>query len=282
MRYAAIAKPGIAAGVGFAGMAGMVLAGHGLPDVRTGATCLFCILAAAAGSAIFNVVLERRTDAMMPRVEGRLRALNTIGAANAAVLAAALVLVSLSVSLARLNVVSTGLILAATVSYTLLYTVYLKRRSPYGTVTGGIPGALPVLIGYSAVSPRPGLDGLILFAVMLLWQPPHFLALALKYRGEYRAAGLPVMPVALGEGYSKVFALLYATALVPLALSLYILGYCSAYYGWFALAAGLAFVISYFTDMKRGNFGRAFLATILYMMGILGAVVVDAGFITPN
>jgi protoheme IX farnesyltransferase len=271
-----VSKPGIAAGVALAGLAGMVLAARGAPPPLTALACTACILLAAAGSAMVNALAESDTDAMMPRVAAREKALSMLGRTAVLRLSAGLIISAMLTAFATLNFVSGLLLAAAVISYTLLYTLVMKRRSPYGTVAGAIPGALPVLIGYSAVNPHIGLDGVILFFIMLLWQPPHFLALALKHKDEYRAAGIPVMPVALGEPYTKVFLFIYSAALPPLTLSLWLFGYCSAYFAVTASLMGLLFIFVYYRNaVKARRFGRAFGASIVYIMAVLLAVVLD-------
>ncbi len=278
-----IAKPGIAAGVAVSGLAGMCLAAGGLPGAAKAALCLTCIVAAACGSAVMNVLLERRTDAMMQRTAWRDGAVAEVGAAGAAAASLALVSSSFMLSWFFLNRLSALLILAASFSYIVLYTVLLKRRSPYGTVPGGIPGALPVLIGYSAVKGGIGIDGVILFLIMLLWQPPHFLALALKYREQYEAAGIPVMPAALGERYSKFFIFAYAAALPPLSLMLSVFAGGSTYFGVYALTLGVLFIgLYYFDIVQLKKYGRAFGVSIVYILALMVGVIIDAGFISAG
>jgi protoheme IX farnesyltransferase len=271
-----ISKPGIVSGLAVSAFAGMALASRGLPSLNVALACILCLGLAASGSAMLNALFESGTDALMPRVQRRASALARLGRKNTLALSVLLILLSVAGSYVFLNPFVSALIAAAAVSYAVLYTLYFKRRSPYGTVPGGIPGALPVLIGYAAVKPSIGMDGILLFLVMLLWQPPHFLALALKYKDEYAAAGLPVMPVALGEQYTKVFMLIYAAALPLLTLSLWALGYCSPYFAAFASAAGIAFLACCYVDVvRRRRYGRAFGASIVYIMAVLGGVVVD-------
>ncbi|MEZ4547932.1 MAG: UbiA family prenyltransferase [Thermodesulfobacteriota bacterium] len=141
------------------------------------------------GAAILNNVLDRRIDVLMSRLSKRVDALTVIGEKTAVAIAFVFIAISLFVSFYYLNVVNAALTIAAILSYALLYTLYLKRSSPYGTILGGLPGALPVLIGYAAVNPALGVD-VILFIFMMLWQPPHFWALA--HRIDY--ARRPVFP----------------------------------------------------------------------------------------
>ena len=277
-----ISKPGIVSGLAVSAFAGMALAGRGLPSLYVTLACLVCLGLAASGSAMLNALFESGTDALMPRVSRRAAALARLGKRKALAVSVLLILLSVLCSYVLLNPVVSALIAAAAVSYTGLYTLYFKRRSPYGTVPGGIPGALPVLIGYASVKPGIGVDGILLFLVMLLWQPPHFLALALKYKDEYKAAGPPVMPVALGEQYTKVFMFIYAAALPLLTLSLWALGYCSGYFAAFASVMGIAFLACCYVDVvRRRRYGRAFGASIVYIMAVLGGVVVDMGLGGP-
>ena len=199
-----------------------------------------------------------------------------VGSGGALSLSLGLILASLFLSYRYFHGITTALVLAAVLSYTLLYTLFLKRRSPYGTIPGGIPGALPVLIGYSAVAGRVGMDGIILFLVMILWQPPHFWTLALAHKEEYRDAGVPVLPVALGEPYTKILLFLYAVSLLPATLALWAFGYCSGVFALIAVVLWCFFLLSCYRNVVgRRRYRRAFGASILYMMGILLAVIVD-------
>jgi protoheme IX farnesyltransferase len=254
----------------------MVLAGRGLPQPGAAALCLSCILLAASGSAVANGLLEADRDARMRRLDARVSAMGKVGRKEALALSIVLIGGSAALSLSFLNAAAAALLLAAAASYTVLYTLYFKRRSPYGTVPGGIPGALPVLVGYAAVTPRIGADGILLFLLMLLWQPPHFWALALKHRDEYRSAGFPVMPVVLGEDYTKILIFAYAAALPPLSICLWGLGYCSSRYAWAAAALGVFFLASCYRNLVAApRFGRAFRASILYILGLMLAVIID-------
>lgn len=271
-----ISKPGIVAGVTLAGLAGMVLAERGMPAAGIVVPCLACIVAAAAGSAVINGVLDSPMDARMPRLSGRVEAMKRIGGGGAFALSLLLILGSLLVSYRFFRGLTAALMLAAVLSYTVLYTLFLKRRSPYGTIPGGVPGALPVLIGYSAVAGRIGMDGIILFLVMVLWQPPHFWTLALAHGKEYRDAGVPVLPVAMGEPYTKILLFLYAVSLLPATLALWALGYCSGAFAWFAAALWCFFLFSCYRNVvTRPRYGRAFRASILYIAGVLLSVIVD-------
>ena len=271
-----LSKPGIILSVAFTGYAGMVVAGKSIPSLYITLFGILSLLLSAAGSAILNNVLDKKIDKMMKRLTKRVEALETLGDTNALVVSVLMILVSLVISVYYLNYVNALLIVLAVLSYIVLYTLLLKRNYPYGTILGGIPGALPVLIGYSAVEPEIGLDGFILFAFMMLWQPPHFWALAQKYKDQYEQAGIPVMPVAFGTKYTNILILLYSLTLIPLTLALWLTGLSSAYFGIFALIIGLYFeyiIVKSVYDNK--SYGKAFSTSIIYMLAIMISLVID-------
>jgi protoheme IX farnesyltransferase len=212
----------------------------------------------------------------MARLRKRSAALETVGRKRALLIVIAGIGMALFIAFHFFDPLVFLLILAAVISYTLLYTLHLKRSSPWGAVPGGIPGALPVLIGYAAVAGTIRLDGIILFVFMILWQPPHFWSLALGNRDDYERAGLPVLPVVKGERFTGILICIYATALIPASLSLWLFGYCSVYYGVAALACGIAFLGACCQLLKNNRrCGMVFSASILYLMLLFSAIVVD-------
>ena len=189
-----LSKPGIIISVAFTGLAGMVVANRALPSGQAVFLCVISLLLSAGGAAILNNLLDKKIDKQMTRLNKRVEALRTLGDRNAWVISILMMVVALVVSFSYFNYVTAALILLAILSYTLIYTLFLKRTSPFGTILGGIPGALPVLIGYTAIKPVPQLDAIIVFVFMMLWQPPHFWVLAQKYRKDYEKAGINVLP----------------------------------------------------------------------------------------
>ncbi|GJM16396.1 MAG: protoheme IX farnesyltransferase [Thermodesulfobacteriota bacterium] len=278
-----LSKPGIIVSVAFTGFAGMVVAAKGLPSLSLILLTMAALLLSAAGSAILNNVLDKQLDVLMDRLSKRAQALEVVGVRTAIFIASLFIVISLFISLSYLNYIAALLIIAAILSYTLLYTLYLKRSSPYGTILGGLPGALPVLIGYAAIQPNIGLDGYILFAFMMLWQPPHFWALAQKYKLDYKKAGVPVMPVAMGTKFTNIMILIYSISLLPLSLSFWFLGYASAYFAILAIIFGgyFEYVIIKSTVTNSG-YGKAFATSIFYMLGIMAALILDLSFNSGN
>lgn len=259
-----------------AGYTGMVMAARGLPAPGIAMLCGAVLLLAAAGSAMINSVLDFPLDIKMSRLRGRILALEKLGRTRAVLVAVTLIVAGVILALVYLNLPVTLLTLTAAFGYLVPYTLRFKRTSPFGTIPGAIPGALPVLIGYCAIRPTIGPDGLILFLLVLLWQPPHFWTLALRYQEDYRAAGLPVLPATLGEPYTKTFILLYASALIPLSLSLWFFGYCTAGFAVIALLSGGIFLATLSrTLFFNPRYNKAFRATNGYLSFILFLIVAD-------
>jgi heme o synthase len=269
-------KPGIVTAVLLAGYAGMVLAARGLPETRTALVTLSALFLASAGSALVNGIVDAPLDERMARLRDRTAALARIGRLPLLAAALAGITLALLIALRMLNPLVAMLLLTAVLSYTLVYTLFLKRRSPWGAIPGGIPGALPVLVGYAAVNPALGADAIILFAVLFLWQPPHFWGLALEYRREYTAAGIPVLPEIRGRSYTVLLYFVYAASLLPASLALWKFGYCSAWYAGAALIAWLAFITVSCRFLIAGNRPLpAFAASIGYLLALLLAVIGD-------
>lgn len=271
-----LSKPGIIMSVAFTGLAGMVVANRAFPSLQMVFLCVVSLLLSAGGAAILNNLLDKKIDKQMTRLNKRVEALRVLGDKNAWVISILMMAVALFISLSYFNYVNAALILLAILSYTLIYTLFLKRTSPFGTVLGGVPGALPVLIGYTAIKPVLQLDAMIVFIFMMLWQPPHFWVLAQKYRKDYEKAGINVLPVALGTKYTNMLILIYSLSLVPLTFILWLTGTNTVYFAAFAAVAGIYFnylvVRSVFANH---GYGKAFSASIIYMLLIMLGIVVD-------
>ena len=271
-----LSKPGIIISVAFTGLAGMVVANRALPSGQAVFLCVISLLLSAGGAAILNNLLDKKIDRQMTRLNKRVEALRTLGDRNAWVISILMMVVALAVSFSYFNYVNTALILLAILSYTLIYTLFLKRTSPFGTILGGIPGALPVLIGYTAIKPVPQFDAIIVFVFMMLWQPPHFWVLAQKYRKDYEKAGINVLPVALGTKYTNMLILIYSLSLIPLTFILWLTGTNTVYFAAFAAICGIYFnYLVVKSVLGNRGYGKAFSASIIYMLLIMLGIVID-------
>jgi protoheme IX farnesyltransferase len=271
-----LSRPGVLALVALAGFSGMVLAAEGLPDAGISVCTLFSLFLSAAGSVIFNSVLDYSLDLKMARLKGRVEAMAVLGRNRAVLLAGGLIISSMVISSRYVNSLATFLILTAALTYVGPYTLWFKRRLPFGAVPGGIPGALPVLVGYAAVAGVIMPAALVLFAVVLLWQPAHFWIFALKHREDYMNSGVPVLPAVIGVSRTKVFIFVYASALLPASLGLGLAAAFSAWYQGIAVVLGMCFVAScYLHVIKRPLFDRAFRISICYLFLLFCAVIVE-------
>jgi len=271
-----LTKPGIVAAVTLSGFAAMVLAGNGLPETRTALSCLASLLLMAVGAALTNSVLDQRMDQRMERLALRSAALKRIGAGSALVSAAVSTCAALTIASAELNARVVLLLLAASLSYVLFYTLMLKPYTHWAAIWGGIPGAIPVLVGSAAVSTAPDSATLALFLILLLWQPPHFWLLSLAHMEEYQAAGVPVLPLRKGIGFTKRSICLGALALIPASLLPWSAGPCSRAYALCALALGSLFLLvcCYYLYF-RSDYRPLFRGSILYLTLLLTGIIID-------
>ena len=278
-----LSKPNIILSVGLTGFTGIVIAHSGVPSLQITLLSLLCLIFSAAGSAMVNNLIERENDELMERLEDRVKALKLVGIKNLSMLAAFLITISLALSAIYINLLNCSLILLAILSYTVYYTLFLKRSSPFGTVLGGIPGALPVIIGYSSIQPELSigyLDIIVLFLFMMVWQPPHFWALAQHLLDDYEKGGFPTMPIVYGQEFTNYLILIYSLALLPISLYFWIVGICSNFYAIMAIILGLSFLYLVFLSFKeKKHYKRVFLFSILYMLLINIFISVDIIFI---
>lgn len=254
----------------------MVTATREAPPGRLFLACMASLFLAASGAALLNNVLDAENDRRMPRLANRSAALERIGGKKAAAVAVAAISASLWLAATFINPLTALLLLAAVLGYTPLYTLLLKRRSPYGAVPGGLSGALPVLIGSAATGSPMNSDAIVLFTLMLLWQPPHFWALALHFRDDYTAAGLPVLPVARGTAFTKRMIVLFAIAQVPVSIGLWYFGSRSSLFAAVALLIGILFAGSCAWDVAvKERYRRGFAVSLVYLVLLLVALILD-------
>jgi heme o synthase len=232
----------------------------------------------AGGAAALNQVWERDTDGLMRRTRSRPLPFGRLRVAQGAWFGLLLSGVGLLELAARVNALSAAVAAVTLASYVLVYTP-MKRRSSLSTLVGAIPGALPPVIGWVAVTGSITLPALVLFGIQFFWQMPHFLAIAWMYRDDYAAAGFPLLPVLEPDGRrTGQQALLYAAALWPVSLMPAVVGLAGASYSVLATALGLA-LIAYAAMFARhrsmATARRLFLFSILYLPLLWGALVID-------
>jgi protoheme IX farnesyltransferase len=278
--YVALTKPRIIELLLVTTLPAMVLAAKGLPSLWTAcATLVGGTLAAGSANAI-NCVADRDIDAVMNRTKRRPMARQQVSPANAlrfgiALGAAATLLLGLGA-----NWLSALLADGAILFYVFVYTLGLKRRTPSNIVIGGAAGCFPVLIGWSAVRGDVGWPAIILFAVIFLWTPPHFWSLAMRFKDDYAAAGVPMLPVVAPEASVTRQILYYSWAMVAASLVLVPFG-AGLVYTISAAVLGVAFLFEahrLHRRVMRGEPARPmalFHASISYLALLFAAVAVS-------
>ena len=239
--YIALLKPRVMSLVIFTAFVGMMLAPGSIHPVLA-AVALLCIAIGAGASGALNMWYDADIDRVMSRTAKRPIPAGKITPSEA--LAFGMTLSVGSVVLLGLLVNwFAGAFLAFTIFfYAVVYTMWLKRSTPQNIVIGGAAGAFPPMIGWAAVTGGVSLESFILFLIIFLWTPPHFWALALFKSGDYRAAGIPMLPVVAGEDATRTQILLYSLVLVPIAVSPWFLGFAGVTYGIASTVLGAGFL----------------------------------------
>jgi len=275
--YILLTKPGIVLLVLITTLTGMYLAKRGFPDPWLVFWTLLGTGLASAGSAVLNQVFERDIDALMSRTKDRPLPSGNVNPASAFLFGITLILVSLYLMLTFTNILATFFTAFASFVYVVVYTLILKRKSPLATEIGGISGALPPVIGYTAVSGHLSMEPVILFLIMFFWQPPHFWVLAVKYAEDYEKAGIPTLPVAKGIFITKVKTLFYTASLLPLSLLPTIYGMTGMVYFYGALFLSITYLfltfLFFISKNQKGMF--LFFYSIIYLAILFSLMVFD-------
>jgi heme o synthase len=232
----------------------------------------------AGGAAVLNQLYERDTDALMRRTRLRPLPAGRVAPADAGIFGSALSAAGLALLAAQRNWLAAALALATLLVYLAVYTP-MKRRTPAATLVGAIPGALPALIGWTASHGSIAIGGAALFAIVFLWQIPHFMAIAWLYRDDYGKAGFPMLPVVDPQGLrAGRHALWYAAALLPVALVPSAIGLAGSVYLAAATLLGIALIVlaARFHQERTDASARAlFFGSIIYLPLIWIVLVAD-------
>ncbi len=232
----------------------------------------------AGGTNAWNQIWERDVDARMARTRGRPLPSGRLAASHAMWFASAITAVGVIYLGVTVNLLTASLAALTFASYVLLYTP-LKRRTSLNTLVGAVPGALPIVGGWTAAGGRLDVAVAALFWILFLWQLPHFLALAWIYREDYRAGGLKMLSVGDHDGRDTArMALLYAVALLPISLLPTLLGVTGAWYFFGALALGVVYVAAgtgLLVATTPARAWRLFFVSILYLPALLTLMVLD-------
>ncbi len=248
-------------------LAGYYLGVDRFDVVRLAATAIGTALV-AGGAAALNEILERDTDALMRRTRTRPLPAGRMGVLPAAWFASTLAASGLALLAGGANFLAAGVAAVTLLSYALVYTP-LKSRTPLATLVGGIPGGLPPMIGWAAATGALSVGAWVLFAIVFLWQMPHFLAIAWLCRDDYAKAGLPLLPVVEPDGRSTAHqVVLYASVLVPISLAPTLIGLAGRVYFAGVLALGLVFLalgVQFARHRTNDTARRLFVGSIAYL-----------------
>ena len=281
--FFALTKPRVMTLVIFTGLCGL-LAAPGSINPVLGFTAILCIAMGAGGSAVRNQWWEAHLDAGMKRTAQRPIPAGRMNRTDARDFGIALSVASVLIMGLAIHWLAAAILLVAIIYYAVIYTIWLKPRTPQNIVIGGGAGAFPPMIGWVAVTGEVTMMPILLFAIIFMWTPPHFWALALFVQTDYAKVGIPMMPVVRGEASTRRQILIYAVLLLPVAVAPWWLGGTGAIYGIAALALSAAFVaLSVPVAMRRAVEGdtmrpekRLFAFSVLYLFVLFAALVADA------
>ncbi len=244
------------------------------------AVTLLGVALSCMGASALNQAYEYQTDALMGRTRGRPVAARRVSVGAAAGLGVGLCAAGVLTLGLGVNWLTAGLSAATVLIYAAAYTP-MKRRSSLATVVGAVPGALPPVMGYTGAAGRLGVEAWLMFAVLFVWQMPHFLAIAWRYRDEYASAGIAVLPVVDPGGTSTLRqTLVWSLALVPVSLLPSVIGVCGDVYFFGTLLAGVVtvgFAAALLVGRTAGRARALFYATLVYLPAVFALMLADRG-----
>ena len=274
--YLSLTKPRIISLLLVTTVPAMMVAERGMPALWLIALTLVGGTLAAGGANAINCYLDRDIDGIMKRTRKRPLPAGTISPEGALLFGVALGCAAFTILAIGVNLLSAVLALAALAFYVFVYTVWLKRSSDQNIVIGGAAGAMPPLVGWAAVTGSLDWPVLVLFGIIFLWTPPHFWALALRYRSDYAEAGVPMLPVVRGEAETNRQILLYSVLLVAISLALVPVASMGWLYTASACALGAGFLWLAFRQWRSGR-GDTSMGLFSYSLAYLALLYVAMG-----
>jgi heme o synthase len=275
--FIVLLKPRVMSLVVFTGFAGLMVAPGSLHPVLA-AIAILCIAVAAGAAGAINMWYERDVDALMSRTKDRPLPAGRMDPAEALGFGVVLSLGSVMVMALAVNFAAAALLALSIGFYVFVYTIWLKRRTPQNIVIGGAAGAFPPMIGWAAVTGDVSLASLALFAIIFMWTPPHFWALALYRCKDYAKAGIPMLPVTAGPRETRRQILLYTLAMLPFTVLPWVLGTAGFVYLAGASILGALFLagaIAVWRDSGETAAKRLFGYSILYLFVLFALLILD-------
>ena len=278
--YTSLLKPRVMSLSIFTSFVGMIIAPGSL-SFTTGLLAILAISIGSGASGALNMWYERDTDKLMNRTKDRALPTNQISANGALIYGITLSIIAVSMLYLVSNLAAAGLLLLTICFYIFVYTIWLKKRTPQNIVIGGAAGAFPPMIGWAVVTGGVSTEICLLFMLIFLWTPPHFWALALYKSDDYKKAGIPMMPLIVGE--RKTINLIIAYSITLLPLTLIMSSYYSLFFGVSSTALSIFFIYLAFdlkrTLLKDGLLERKaqmlFYFSIIYLFNIFSILLID-------
>ena len=277
-QFLALTKPRVVSLIVFTAVIGMFLATPALPPLNAVVFGTIGIALVAGAAAAINCLVEQKIDAVMQRTRARPLPRGELTSAQTLVFAALVGGSGLAVLHGFVNALTMWLTLGTFVGYAVVYTVLLKPATPQNIVIGGASGAMPPVLGWTAVTGSVDAEALLLFLIIFAWTPPHFWALSLYRAKEYARAGLPMLPVTHGSRYTRLMIVLYTVILLAVTM----LPFAIRMSGWLylvaALALGLAFLwraIALYRDYSDALARATFKYSIYYLAALFSALLLD-------
>ena len=281
--YLELCKPNVVALMLLTSLIGMLLATDQTVPITVLIFGNLGIALCAGSAAAVNHIVDRHVDDKMARTLNRPLAQGRLKTENAVMFALITGMLGMAILLVFTNVLTAWLTLASLVGYAFVYTMFLKRATPQNIVIGGLAGAAPPLLGWTAVTGEVHHNALLLVLIIFAWTPPHFWALAVHRKDEYAKAKIPMLPVTHGEYYTKINILLYTLLLIVVTTMPYLTGM----FGWLYLVSSLLLGLGFLywaivmLRSKGGNSGmKTFQYSIVYLMALFAVMLVDHYFIT--
>lgn len=239
--YLELTKPRVVSLIVFTAVVGMFLSTPSMVPWNIFVLATLGIALAAASAAVINHLVEQRSDALMARTRARPLPTGNLSSRQAIIFAGCLGTMSMLVLVLGVNLLTAVLTFVSLIGYSIIYTLFLKRRTPQNIVIGGAAGAAPPVLGWTAVTGEVSSDALLLFLIVFVWTPPHFWALALYREQEYAKAGIPMLPVTHGAVFTRLYVLLYVILLAAVTL----LPFAAHMSGWIYLVGVVALNIGF-------------------------------------
>jgi protoheme IX farnesyltransferase len=277
-RYYELTKPKVVMLILFTALVGMLLAAPGMVAWETLVFGLLGIGLAAAAGAVVNHVVDQHIDRIMERTRGRPLPSGRMDAPHAIAFALTLATIAMVVLMVWGNALTAALTFGAFIGYAVIYTIFLKRSTPQNIVWGGLAGALPPLLGWTAVSGEVHTHALLLVLLIFVWTPPHFWALAIKRRDEYARAAIPMLPVTHGIAFTKQQVFIYTLMLLAVSLMPVFAHMSGLLYLAGAVGLGLGFVYHAWRLLRGEGDAwamKTFGYSIVYLTALFAVLLVD-------